>query len=101
MTPTENATVYSAPMAVSSLSREVRATSCPPTPTSSAAITAPLNNPSGARPKKIAPTASPGSSEWLSASASSASRRRTMNALKKPFVNPTSTQPSKARCMNS
>ena len=101
MIPSENATVYNAPMAVSSLSRELRATSWPPIPTSSAAITAPLNNPSGASPKKIAPTASPGNSEWLSASASSANRRRTIKALRKPLVNPTNTQPSSARCMNS
>ncbi len=46
-------------MAVSSLRREDRATSCPPMPTSNAAITAPLNKPSGASPKKIAPTAKP------------------------------------------
>ena len=101
MMPSENATVYSAPMAVSSFKRELRATNWPPIPTSNAAIAAPLNSPNGARPKKIAPTASPGKSEWLKASASSASRRRTIKALKKPLVKPTSKQPSNARCMNS
>ena len=53
------------------------------------------------RPISIAAKASPGSIEWESASATSARRRKTTYAPRKPFVKPISTQASNARRMNS
>src|SRR5258708_3677648 len=87
--------------AVSSFTRELRETTSAPRPTSSAAKSAPLNRLSGARPNSITPTASPGKRACESASAIKASRRSTMKALKKPFVNPMSAHARKARRMKS
>ena len=88
-------------MAVSSLTRELREMRCPPRATNTAASNPPKRSPKGDSPIKIAAKARPGRSEWERASAMRASRRMTTNAPRNPFVNPTSTQASRARSMKS